>query len=195
MKRLNKAATLLATTLALVLGTTAGPHAQVVEPTPTPDPHTYSDAGMTYTAPPEAYLLGRREVDVQQLGEDLEPVARWVIRPGKENAVVISLTMEAYSGAPNQWEGQFESQMHGAADGVLIKNKTPISLLNGMPANFVEITMGSGFQSQKQYAVVWADGTRGVVLSVAGVLGAISREDAEAVLHNVTAVRYPIGRD
>ncbi|HEY1975694.1 MAG TPA: hypothetical protein VGG89_04070 [Candidatus Baltobacteraceae bacterium] len=194
MKRFKEAALLLVTTLVLALGTTAAPRAQVAEPTPTPDPHTYSDAGMNFTAPPEAYLLGRREVDVQQLGQDLQPVARWIIRPGKENAVVIDLSMESYEGAPEQWEGQFESQMHGAADGVLIKNKTPISLLNGMPAQFVEITMGSGFDSRKEFAVVWGDGTRGVVLSVAGTLGAVSSEQARTMLRNVTAVRYPTGR-
>jgi len=194
MKRHTRAATLLATMLVLLLGTTAVPRAQVAEPTPTPDPHTYSDPGMNFTAPPESYLIGRQQVDVRQLGQDLQPVARWVLRPGKENATIIELSMESFEGAPDQWEGQFESQMHGAAEGVLIKNKTPISLLNGMPANFVEVTMGSGFDSRKEYAVVWADGSRGIVLSITGRLGDVNATDARALLRNVTAVRYPVGR-
>jgi hypothetical protein len=182
------------TVLAFVVAMTAVPRAQVAEPSPTPDPHTYSDPAMNFTAPADAYLLGRREVDLKQLGTDLEPVARWVVRPGKDNALVIDLSMESFEGPPNQWEGQFESQMHNAADGVLIKNKTPMSLLNGMPATFVEVTMGSGFDSRKEYAVVWADGLRGVALSISGRLGDVSADDAKTMLGNVTAVRYPADR-
>ncbi|HZZ00581.1 MAG TPA: hypothetical protein VFE36_13520, partial [Candidatus Baltobacteraceae bacterium] len=140
MKRFKRAAVLLATLSLLVLGMTGVPRAQVVEPTPSPDPHTYSDPAMNFTAPPEAYLMGRRQIDVKQLGQDLEPVARWVVRPGRENAAFIDLSMESFEGAPNQWEGQFESQAHNGGSGVLIKNKTPMSLLNGMPATFVEVT-------------------------------------------------------
>jgi hypothetical protein len=191
MNRFNRAAMLPATILVLLFGATGALRAQVTEPTPTPDPHTYSDPGMNFTAPPDSYLIGRQPVDARQLGQDLQPIARWVIRPGKENATVIELSMESFEGAPNQWEGQFESQMHNTADGVLIKNKTPMSLLNGMPAVFVEITMGSGFDSRKEYAVVWADGTRGVALSIVGRLGDVSADDARALLRNVTAVRYP----
>jgi len=192
MNRFFRAAALLVTTLMLICGAAAVSRAQVPAPTPTPDPHTYSDAAMNFTAPPEAYLLGRRQVDVQQLGDDLQPVARWILRPGKENAATIDLQMESFTGPPNQWEGQFESQTHNSGDGVLIKDKTPMSLLNGMPATFVEVTMGSGFDSRKEYAVVWADGERGVVLSVSGRLGDVSADDAKALLRNVTAVRYPM---
>lgn len=186
---------LLASTLLLVLGTTAVPRAQIPVPTPTPDPHTYSDPAMNFTAPADAYLLGRQQIDVAQLSEDLQPIARWVINPGKQNATLIDLEMESFEGAPDQWEGQFESQLHNTADGVLVKNKTPMSLLNGMPAQFVEVTMGSGFDSRKEFAVVWADGKRGIVLSISGSLGAVSAEDARALLRNVTAVRYPEDRD
>jgi hypothetical protein len=146
---------------------------------------------MNFTAPPGAMLLARRYVDVQTLPTDMEPVARWAVRPGKDNAVVIDLSMESFEGAPDQWEGQFESQMHNSADGVLIKNKTPMSLLNGMPATFVEVTMGSGFDSRKEFAVVWADGQRGVALSIGGRLGDVDADQARELLRNVTAVRYP----
>jgi hypothetical protein len=191
MKRL---APLLALPL-LVLATTTILRAQIPPPpTPTPDPHTYSDPAMNYTAPDDAYLLGRRLVGVDQLGEDLSTVAAWVLHPGKEDARMIQLQMEAYDGPPNQWEGQFESQTHGAQDGTLIKNKTPMTLLNGMPAYFVEVTYGSGFDSRKEYAVVWADGQRGIVLSETGRLGDATEDEAKRVLKDVTAVRYPINQ-
>jgi hypothetical protein len=160
-------------------------------PTPTPDPHTYSDAAMDYTAPPEAVLVGRQPTSPDQLSEDLQTVAMWVLRPGQEDARTIQLSMESYSGAPDQWEGQFESQTHGAQDGTLIRNKTPITLLNGMPAYFVEVAYGSGFEARKEYAIVWADGQRGIVLSETTRIGDASAQEAMRVLKQVTAVRYP----
>jgi hypothetical protein len=160
-------------------------------PTPSPDPHTYSDPAMDYTAPPEAVLVGRQQASPDQLGEDLQTVAIWVLRPGQEDSRTIQLAMESYTGAPDQWEGQFESQTHGAQDGTLIRNKTPITLLNGMPAYFVEVAYGSGFDARKEYAIVWADGQRGIVLSETTRMGDASAQEARRVLKQVTAVRYP----
>lgn len=161
-------------------------------PTPSPDPHTYSDPGMNFTAPSSALLVGRRVIPPDQLGQDLQPVAIWVLHAGKEDMRTITISMESFTGAPDQWEGQFESQMHNAGDGVLIRGKTAMSLLNGMPANFVEVTSGSGFTSKKQFAVVWADGQRGIALSVTCRLGDVSPEEAREALKNATAVRYPV---
>lgn len=192
MKSLALAAGLLVAALAF-----AAPNAVRAQipppPTPTPDPHNYTDDGMNFTAPPDAVLVGRRYPKLADLGSDLETVALWVLHPGKEDMRTISISMEAFNGVPDQWEGQFESQMHNAGgSGLLIRNKTAMALLNGMPASFVEITSGSGFTTQKQFAVVWADGQRGIVLSEAGRLGDITPDQAKQVLRDVTAVRYPV---
>ena len=162
-------------------------------PTPAPDPHLYTDPGMQFVAPADAVLAGRRIVSVDQLTSELQPVAVWVLHPGKDDMRTITIAMETFEGAPEQWEGQFESQMHSSGgSGLLIRHKTPMSLLNGMPANFVEVTSGSGFTTTKQFAVVWADGQRGIVLSETGRLGDISAEEAQTVLKNASATRYPI---
>jgi hypothetical protein len=161
-------------------------------PTPTPDPHTYSDAAMNFTAPDDAILVNRQDVPLAQLGDDLQPIALWVLNPGKEDARTITLSMEGYTADPSQWEGQFESQTHGAQSGTLIRNKTPMALLNGMPATFVEVAYGSGFDAKKEYAVVWADGQRGIVLAETTRMGDGSDEEALRVLKQVTAVRYPL---
>jgi hypothetical protein len=165
--------------------------AQVAEPTPTPDPHVYSDPAMTYAAPADAILVGRQPIPLDQLGQDLQTVAAWVLHPGDENVRTIKIEMEAYSGAPDQWEGQFESQTHGNQEGTLIKNKTPMTLQNGMPAYFVEVAYGSGFDARKEYAIVWADGQRGIVLSETAAVGAVSAQEARQVLKQATAVAYP----
>jgi hypothetical protein len=166
--------------------------AQIAAPTPSPDPHTYTDPAMNFTAPADAVLISRQDVSLNQLGQDLEPIATWVLRPGKEDARTIQIAMEAFSGPPDQWEAQFESQTHSSGDGILIRNKTPISLLNGMPAYFVEIAYGSGFDARKEYAIVWADGQRGIVLSETTRLGDGTPEEAREVLKQATAVRYPL---
>jgi hypothetical protein len=169
--------------------------AQTPAPEPTPaDPHVYSDPAMNFRAPADAYLVGRRMIPLDKLTSDLEPVAVWAMRPGKEDMRTISIVMEAFDGPPDQWEGQFESQMHSTGDGVLIRKKMAMSLLNGMPANFVEITSGNGFTARKEFAVVWADGQRGVALSLVGRLGDIGADEALAALKNATATRYPFGR-
>jgi hypothetical protein len=178
--------------LLLVVGGALPVRAQVAEPTPSPDPNVYSDPGMNFTAPPGAVLLARQETPLSELGQDLQTVAVWVLHPGQEDARTIQIAMEAYDGPPEQWEAQFESQTHGAQDGTLIRNKTAMSLLNGMPAYFVEIASGSGFDAKKQYAIVWADGQRGVVLSETTRLGDASADEAKTVLKQVTAVRYPL---
>ena len=161
-------------------------------PTPAPDPHVYSDPGMTYTAPADAVLINRQVTTPDQLGQDLQPVAMWALHAGKEDARQITLSMESYDGPPDQWEAQFESQTHGSQDGTLIRGKTAITLLNGMPAYFVEIAYGSGFDARKEYAIVWADGQRGIVLAETTRMGDASDQEAKEVLKQVTSVRYPM---
>jgi hypothetical protein len=166
--------------------------AQVPSPTPPSDPYTYTDPGMSFTAPSDAAPLALRAMPLDQLSQDLQTVGVWVLHPGKEDARTIMLAMESYTGPPEQWEGQFESQTHGSQEGTLIRNKAPMTLLNGMPAYFVEVAYGAGFDARKEYAVVWADGQRGIVLSETARMGDASAEEARRVLRQVTAVRYPL---
>ena len=179
--------------LALLLGLSgAEAFAQEPAPTPSPDPRMYTDPAMTFMAPADAYLVSRQVLEPNQLSQDLQPVAAWVLHPGKEDARMIQLSMEAFDGPPDQWEAQFESQTHGSQDGTLIRNKTPMALLNGMPAYFVEVAYGSGFDARKEYAIVWADGQRGIVLAETSRLGDSSPDEAREVLKQVTAVQYPL---
>lgn len=170
--------------------------AQTPSPGPTqpPDTQVYTDPAMNFHAPSDAVLVGRRTIPLEHLTTDLQPVAIWVLRPGKEDMRTISILMESFDGPPDQWEGQFESQMHSSGDGVLIRKKLSMSLLNGMPASFVEITSGNGFTARKQFAVVWADGQRGIALSLTGRLGDIGADEAEKALKDATATRYPADR-
>jgi hypothetical protein len=194
MKRLALVLAFLACAVAMSATGLRAQEAPAPDPEPS-DPHVYVDRGMNFTAPADALLLGRRVVPLDALSENLEPMASWVLDAGKENAHTITLLMESYTNDPAQWEAQFESQEHSTgAEGLLIKNVQRISLLNGMPAWFVEITTGSGFQSRKAFAVVWADGPRGIALQIDSRLGDVTAEQAKAALKNITAVRYPINQ-
>lgn len=191
---MKRYALLAAVMLALASGTSAV--AQLPpppEPAPSSDPHVYTDPAMTYTAPPDAVLVGSvPKFNMGELTADLQTIAQWVIRPGQEDSRTIQILMEAYNGPPDQWEGQFESQTHNTQDSALIRNKAPMTLLNGMPAYYVEVATGSGFDAQKEYAVVWADGQRGIVLALTTRMGDTSPDLAKEVLKQVTAVQYPV---
>ena len=52
-------------------------------PTPSPDPARYSDPAMNYTAPADAYSLGRRVVPLAAAWERSGAVAVWVVHPGQ----------------------------------------------------------------------------------------------------------------
>ena len=176
----------------LLIAGTAGVRAQDAEPTPPADPHHYSDQAMNFQAPADAVMLGMHAPDLAQLSStELQMVALWALHFGHEDTRAIQIEMESFNGTPDQWEGVFESQIHGSRDGVLVRGKTTYVLTNGMPAYFVEVAYGAGFQARKQYSVLWADGQRGVALSLIGRVGDVSADEAKKVLHDASAVRYP----
>ena len=59
-----------------------------------------------------------------------------------------------------------------------------MTLLNGMPAYFVEVAYGSGFDARKEYAIVWADGQRGIVLSETTRIGRCDRATRRSASSN-----------
>jgi hypothetical protein len=180
----------------LVLVTTGSLRAQIPDstPTPPPDPHTYNDPAMSFTAPPNALLLGRRNVDPKTLASDAAtPLAGWVINPGNQDDIrVITILAQSFTGPVDQWEGQFESQTHTNGD-ALIKDKQATTLTNGMPAYFLEVSTGDGMESRKQFMYLWSDGVRGIVLSEAGKID-LSEAEAKRYLKNASATRYPVGQ-
>jgi hypothetical protein len=65
-----------------------------------------------------------------------------------------------------------------------------------MPAMFIEVSAGSGFDVQKDYLLEWVDGARGVVIMLGTGFGDIGPDTAkELLLSDVSAVRYPVERD
>ncbi|HEY8321399.1 MAG TPA: hypothetical protein VIG46_06380 [Candidatus Baltobacteraceae bacterium] len=163
-------------------------------PAPTYDPHSYDDEAMHFQAPADYVLGGRQSVDSTKL-DKATTVAVWAKFPGQANQRTLTITLEPYDGKDvTGYEVYTENELRGQIDGVFIGSKTPMTLTNGMPAYFLSITSGSGFDAMKIYEVIWYDGLRGVAISVRGRLGEITEDEAKAVLHNASAVRFPRGR-
>jgi hypothetical protein len=181
--------------LSLLLATVAGMgSAHVAEPA-VADPHVFSDAAMTFTAPLEARPEGAwpaSRTTPGQLSADPLMVAAWVIYPSMDQ---ITLEMESYKGPPSEWEAVFEAQLRGAerADTPFFSKKTQMRLRNGMPATFVEIDLDSWSKTtaSKVFAILWADGRRGIVLSETMPANGASADKAKRDLGQVKAVDYP----
>jgi hypothetical protein len=172
-----------------VLPAIAGAQDQGVAPPA--DPLEYDDAAMHYTAPQGAALVGNMQhPTLQTLSQDPTPVARWVL--GKDqNVKVISIVMELYSGSLDGFESTYADELRSDDSSTLIKSKTPVLLQNGMPAMFLDVTQGSGFDTHKIYAYLWIDSQRAVILSAEAMLGELESDQAKRLLAGATAVRYP----
>jgi len=163
-------------------------------PAPTYDPHSYDDEAMHFQAPADYLLGGRQAVDSTKLDKSTV-VAVWAKFPGQANQRTITISVEPYDGKDVKgYEVFTENELRGQIDGVFIGSKAPMTLVNGMPAYFLSITSGSGFDAVKIYEVIWFDGLRGVAISIRGRLGEITETEAKTALHDASAVRFPMGR-
>lgn len=164
-------------------------------PTPTPiNPHEYNDAAMHFDAPPAWRLVGYRVLPLSALGDDLQVVAGWT-NGDANRPQAITISQESFEGNVSNFETRFENDMRQQYDNILVKSKAPTTLLNGMPAYFLDMSYGEGFTARKQFALLWADGSRGVAISVMGRVGEIDAATAKKLISNVSAVRYPFGRE
>jgi hypothetical protein len=64
-----------------------------------------------------------------------------------------------------------------------------------MPAEFMEMSTGSGFNVAKFYILLWSDGQRGISILLSAQLNDLSGDAAQRLMSDATAVRYPTGRD
>ncbi len=166
-------------------------YAQVTPtPAPTPDPHVYVDHAMYLVVPNDYSLLGRRTVQVAQLGGKLEPLAVWA-KHYHRDSISLTLMAEGDNETLNAWLVTFKNEIREKIGNVFIKKSTLGTLKNGMPAYWVTLSYGSGFTSRKREGWVWSDGQRGIFLSVDFPIEAMSEKEAKAALSNVRATMYP----
>jgi len=117
-------------------------------------------------------------------------VAAFVKDPDKADYSQIVLRMQNSSANAEGFEMTVANDLRTQSGDVFIK-KTPAKLANGMPAFWEEITLGSGFQQQRVFQYVWADGVRGVTLTIMSHNSSIDEPTAKRLLANVSAVAFP----
>ncbi len=179
-----------------IVATPASLRAQVstADAGPTPDPQVYNDPAMHFRAPKGYYSIGQHPVSVDKLGDDAQVVAGWVY-PDRDRPRRLALQQEYYEGNAAGFDGVLEQQLRDSFQTAVFKNKQNTTLKNGMPAVFMEMTAGEGFSVQKAYILLWTDGQRGVALILLTKIDDIDAATARQTLSDVSAVRYPVGRD
>jgi hypothetical protein len=168
-----------------------GASAQTPTAAPYTDPHVYTDPAMRVAVPAGYQLLGMRHIDPADLTEQVA-VAVWRTQINKEEARTIVISVEPYDGFDLAgFEQVTENNLRGSTDGLLVDSKVRTTTANGMPAIFMTVTTGEGFDAMRRYQYIWTDGVRGVTVAIAGRLSEISPADAKAALANISAVAYP----
>lgn len=166
-----------------------------VQPQPMKDSHIYDDLGMHLEFNKQYVLAKAIAVPYQSIPDHLQPFLSYV--RARPYAVQVTVFEEAFpQDVPSSagFEVTFENELRGAVDGAIVRSKKPITLGNGYPAMFVDITAGDGFNAMKTYAYVWADGFRGVVVEVSGRVGELDADTAKQIFTASSAVQFPVGR-
>lgn len=169
--------------------------AQQATPMPTPaDWQVYDDPAMHFHAPDGFRPIGQRQISVEKLGDDPVIVAAWIY-PDKDHPRRLIIQQEYFEGDYKAFDSQLESQLRDQYDNPFFKNKQDTKLRNGMPAEFMEMSAGSGFNVQKFYILLWSDGQRGVAVLLQSQLNDLDGDSARRLMSDASAVRYPINRD
>jgi hypothetical protein len=193
---MKRATLVLLAVLAAIVASPRPLHAQLPPPppAPTPDPMVYTDPAMTFQAPTGFAPVGQRQIAVDKLGEDPEIVAGW-IGTDKNHPRRLFIQQEYFEGSVEDFDSVYEEQVRGNSDNALFKDKQNVSLKNGMPAMFMDMTSGEGFDEQKVYILMWADSQRGVAVVLQTQLGDLDATTARSLMSDVSAVKYPSQRE
>jgi hypothetical protein len=153
----------------------------------------YDDPAMHFHAPAGFQPVGQRQIPANKLGDDPSVVAAWVF-PDKDHPRKLLIQQEYFQGDANGYQAEYEGQLRDQFESPLFKNKQNIALRNGMPAIFEEMTTGEGFNVQKYYLLMWADGQRGVTILLQTLPNDLDGTKARQLMSDVSAVRYPTER-
>ena len=164
-------------------------------PAATPsNPREYDDPGVRFISPDNWTMVGARKLPLKALDDNLQVVAGWAFN-SKDVPQAMTLSVQLFEGDATGYETRFESDLRTRIDGAIVKSSERTALSNGMPAYFVDVSYGSGFGSRKEFAYIWADGTRGVALELTARVGELDAKRAKAIMSNLSAVRYPFERE
>lgn len=174
--------------LAPVGATTSSP------PPATLDQRTYNDPAIHYVAPAGVVFVGSHPIPYQAASH-MTPVVMWGFNVGTPRARIITLSYERFSdGSLYGFYTTYVNKLRSASPGGMFIRRRNATLANGMPAYWVKVSSGGGFDQMRSYGYIWYDGVRGVVLSEEARAGKISERQAKRDLAGASAVAYPVGR-
>ena len=120
----------------------------------------------------------------------LAPVAIYARNIGQENEQRMLLEMEPFEEPVDAWESTVENELRTQFDGALIRKQSD-RLQNGMPAVWINLTYGSGFDTKKLYGYAVSDSRRGIFIAILGRLGMIDENESKKALSGLSVVVYP----
>lgn len=153
----------------------------------------YSDPAMTFTAP-AGFVTQPVAAHDPKAFDGPTVVAAFAKDPGTASVSIVTIVMENFSGLNvDGFELLQENVIREQVDGAFIQ-KQKTALPNGMPAFWVRVSSGSGFDQTRRWQYEWVDGVRGVTLSITAHYGTLDDNKAKDALKNVSAVLYPLNR-
>lgn len=153
----------------------------------------FTDPAMRFTAP-DGFVAQPLEAHDPKSFEGPTVVAAFARDPGTSDVELITVAMENFSGLNvDGFELLQENQLREQVDGVFVQ-KQKAALPNGMPAYWVRVSSGDGFNQRRRWLYEWVDGVRGVTLSITARYGRLDDQKAKEALKDVSAVLYPINR-
>jgi len=160
-------------------------------PAPAATPLVFDDAAIHFVVPAG---FSRIPAPMPEIGEHLTPAAGYIKNPGQNDVQLITVSMMSYGGGGTDgWESRAEQELRGQIDGALIK-RTNAPLKNGMPAYWLKVQYGDGFEAMEQFGYVVFDGRRGIYVAIGGHVSSIDENMAKEALSNLAVVVYPRGR-
>lgn len=173
----------------LVLGLLLLQSAPFTVATPAPPPNTYTDPGMSFTAPAGFTQVPIPPHDPLHFDQPTV-VAAFVKKSNAATPLVIQVEIQSYSGTLDNFKtlAESEARSNGAN---FVRDVAATTLSNGMPAIYEQYQLGSDLSDPVRYQYIWVDSQRGVELSLTAPALTISKQQAQAILANASAVRYP----
>lgn len=148
---------------------------------------------MRVVVPDDYRLMGMRHLDPSSISGQ-QVVAVWTKGSGQDERTTIVIAIEPFTGFDlDAYETQAANDAREASQSVLVDKKIRTATANKMPAYWLAIAMGSGFDAVRRYEYIWTDGVRGVTVAISGHLGVLSEDQAKAALSNIYATAYPRG--
>ena len=161
-----------------------------VAATPTPAPNTYTDPGMSFTAPADFLQIPIPPHDPLHFDQPTVVAAFIKKDARRDTPIEITIEIQSYEGTLNNFKALAESEARQSGAN-FVRDVTNTQLSNGMPAIYEQYQLGSDLDDPVRYQYIWVDGQRAIELAVTAPALTIGKGQAQALMAHASGVRYP----